>query len=91
MPKKIDKETEIIPEVIQPTDYLKSEGEKLDILRGTTHPSGEQVETIITLFNKYISDKRVRKDGCSSCNDGIKSAYWELISWFVKNREKFIN
>jgi hypothetical protein len=60
-------------------------------LRRVVAPNGEEMETIFSLYKKYINENaRQYTTGCS-CGHDIGTYYWDLMDFFSKNESKFIN
>lgn len=74
----------------KPTRFLKSEAEQIQKLRRVVSPTGEEMNLIFNLYNKYVGTVAQYSTSCN-CHTHISNLYWQLLDWFNSNSSKFIN
>ena len=80
------KTEEKAPEIIL---HPKEDSLTIQALKKITHPTKEQMDTIYSLYKKYINPMQPMYRTNCQCAGNIVSLYWKLLEWYDANKEKF--
>lgn len=66
-----------------------ADGIELQRLARVVTPTQNDLNSIYSLYKKYINSKAVYSSSCNSCRGGIKLMWSELIEFYGKNKNIF--
>ena len=79
------KETKIETKIEKPV----ADGIELQRLARVVTATQNDINSIYTLYKKYMNSKAVYSSSCNSCRGGIKLMWSELIEFYSKNKSIF--